>query len=306
MAFSFLLITSCYQQFTQKPDITSAIPSECRIVQHKLGETCIPIKPQRIIALNSSAIPDSLLALGLKPIGITFVNHLGTKMFHGLSTDEIAGIELVGTNEQPSIEKILALKPDLILSPENNERIYKQLSAIAPTVILEGNELNFSIKENFRTIAKILNREEKAQQVLNQYQKRVKALQKLLGERLKEIEISFIVYNGGQFYVPASSATFFQVLSDVGVKIKPILLEKNQWLPISIEAINKYDADILFILNPDNKLPSYFLENPLISSLKSFKNQQTYIVDAVVWAPYGPLGMNKLLDELPKYLLKGE
>lgn len=304
MAFSFFLITSCYQPVTQKLDITSAIPSECRVVKHKLGETCIPVKPQRVIALDSSGILDSLLALGIKPIGMTFINHLGRKLFHGLSADEIAGIELVGTNEQPSIEKILMLKPDLILSLQNNEGIYKQLSAIAPTVILEVDEYNLSIKESFKTIAKILDKEKEAQQVLIQYQKKAKALKELLEDQLKEIEVSYIIYNQGVFYVPASSATAFQVLTDVGVRIKPILLEKNQWLPMSIEVISKYDADILFILNPDNKPSSYFLDNPLISSLKSFKNQQVYVIDAAIWAPYGPLGMNKLLDDIPKYLLK--
>jgi hypothetical protein len=57
--------------------------------------------------------------------------------------------------------------------------------------------------------------------------------------------------------------------------------------------------------NFDNKPSSYFFQNPLISSLKAFKNKRAYIVKSDTWWSYGPLGMNKLLDELPKYLLEG-
>ncbi len=312
LLFAFALtIASCNQIETQElgAETGSQLPpsSECRVIRHKMGEVCIPSEPQRVVALNSAGIPDSLLALGIKPIGMTYISHSGRKLFHGLSAGDVADIELVGTNAQPSIEKILELKPDLILAPNTNgEPIYAQLSKIAPTVILEGDELTFSLKESFRTIAETLGREDKAEQVLNQYQEQVESVQALLAEKLGSIEVAFVIYNGGEFYVPASSATFFQVLDDVGVDVKPVFLEKNEWFPISIEVIEEYDSDVLFILNPDDQPISYFLQNPLISQLKSAQNNQVHVVDVINWVPYGPLGMRKLLDELPEYLLQAD
>ena len=309
LLFAFVLtVASCNQVETQEAGVEidqSSVPSECRVIQHEMGEACIPAEPQRVIALNSSAIPDSLLALEIKPVGITYVSHFGRKLFHGLSADDIAGIELVGTNAQPSIEKILELNPDLILSPAANGRpIYEQLSEIAPTVIIEGDELTFSLQDDFLNIAEVLDQKDEAEMVLDQYQRRVEMVQELLGEQLEDIEVAFIIYNGGNFYVPASSATTFQVLRDVGVNINPILMERNEWFPISVEVISEYDSDVLFILNPDDEPASFFLENPLISQLKSVENNQAHVVDVINWVPYGPLGMNKLLDELPEYLLQ--
>ena len=50
------------------------------------------------------------------------------------------------------------------------------------------------------------------------------------------------------------------------------------------------------------KLSSHF--NGILSSLNAVKNKRAYIVDPYLWWVYGPLGVNKLLDELPKYLLE--
>ncbi|MHC5748534.1 MAG: iron-siderophore ABC transporter substrate-binding protein, partial [Nostoc sp.] len=44
--------------------------SECRLIKHELGETCVPLKPQRIIAVDSIAL-EALVALDQTPIGIT-------------------------------------------------------------------------------------------------------------------------------------------------------------------------------------------------------------------------------------------
>ena len=307
MAFSFLLITACYSPFTQNTDISTrklTTSSECRVIQHKLGETCIPVKPQRIITLEVSWILDPLLALGIKPVGTVSFYGGGRGYFPGLSTEEVAGIEIVGTPTGPNIEKILKLKPDLILSLDSGNNIYQQLSSIAPTVVRAYDNIKLSFKENFRAIAQLLGESEKAEKVLTQYKKRIETLQKLLGNRREEIEISVITYYTGSFSIPASYAPFFQVFNDIGLRLKPVFIKQNEYVPFSIEAINEYDADILFIVNFDNKPSSYFFQNPLISSLKAAKNKRAYIVKADTWWSYGPLGMNKLLDELPQYLLE--
>jgi iron complex transport system substrate-binding protein len=224
--------------------------------------------------------------------------------FPGLSADEVAGIKIVGTPVGFSLENILKLNPDLILSLDSSEQIYKQLSAIAPTVVREYEKIKVSFKENFRAIAQLVDRQEKAEEVLTQYQNRIRTMQKLLKAQSKQPEISVINYYGGNFLIPASYAPFFQVLSDLEVRIKPLFLKYNEYLPFSIEAISEYDADILFIVDFDDKPASFFFQNPLISSLKSVKNNHAYLVRADVWWAYGPLGINRLLDEFSKYLLK--
>jgi iron complex transport system substrate-binding protein len=279
-----------------------ASSSECRTIQYKLGESCIPAEPQRIVALDPRYILDPLLALGIRPVGFSSYVEPGRIYTPGLLSSEIAGIESVGHTEQPSLEKIAVLNPDLILALDiQNEQNYKQLSAIANTVFTDYEKIKFSFKENFRFIAQLLAQEEKAEEVLNQYQVRINEIRDQLGSRLREIEISVILQHHGGFWMISKESGISQVLTDIGLHHKTALSSGSQ---LSIEVIGNYDADILFIMNGDSRSTSYFLENPLISSLKAVKNKRAYVVDPNIWWAYGPIGINRLLDDLSKYLFK--
>lgn len=312
MAFLFLLITNCARLSIEKKATSIQQPgatSGCRIIQHRLGETCVPLKSQRIVALDIPAILDPLLSLGIKPVGMTVDYWGGERYFPVVLPEKVAGIESVGKEGTPSLEKILMLKPDLILMADYDKQYYKQLSTIAPTVLIDIYNVKANIKENFQYIAQLVGQEDKAKEVLKQYQKRIEEFQKRLGKRLEEQEVSVIGYYVRNFWATPSSASPFQVLKDIGLPIKSLLLEQDEWSTFSIEIIDKYDADILFIVDSPNSpdtSTSYLFQNPLILSLKAVNNGQAYIVDPKVWTFYGPIGMNLFLDDISKYLLEGK
>ncbi|RAM53528.1 MAG: iron-siderophore ABC transporter substrate-binding protein [Hapalosiphonaceae cyanobacterium JJU2] len=285
----------------------SQSPITTRIFKHSLGKTVIPTKPQRIIALDDSVILDPLLALGIKPIGATSYWQEKDIKFRGLSADQSTDIELVGSINQPSLEKILMLKPDLILAREGNITLYNLLAKIAPTVIVDRSKFEDSFKDNFRFVAQVLGKEEKARQVLEQYQKRVAELQKQIKEQLKKIKVSVIGYNyfgKDLFFVSNLTVVHNQVLTDVGIRHLPIIdNQKDYSLTLSIEAIYKYDADIIFVINYAKTPLSHYLQHPLWASLKAVKNKRVYEVKPDVWATFGPLGANRILDDLFKYLV---
>ncbi|KAM3091328.1 iron-siderophore ABC transporter substrate-binding protein [Phormidesmis sp. 146-35] len=309
---SFLLVTACNSPSIQRHTVLTQqiAASKCRVAEHELGKTCIPVKPRRIIVLNPSLILDPVVALGFKSsiIGINCYESWTSEecITPGFIPHELKGIDIVSIGYQPSLERILALKPDLILMLTDDFRqIYQQLSAIAPTVSITYNDGQLSFKDNFREIARLLDREKIAENLLIQYQKRVVEIRKQFSTQLKNKEISVLIYNGGQFTTSASQAIYFQIFKDIGVKIKPIFLTQASYTPFSIETIDDYDADILFIANFDRRPVSFFLEHPLISSLKAAKNGRIHIIDGrEVWDVFGPIGVNRLLDRLSKYLLE--
>ncbi|MEA5569267.1 iron-siderophore ABC transporter substrate-binding protein [Anabaena sp. UHCC 0399] len=282
----------------------SQLPVSTRIVKHVGGETKIPIKPQRIITLHDATILDPVLALGVKPIGIaTYAPEQGV-LFRGIHEAQVRNIQQVGSAFQPSLEKILMLKPDLILGREYQKNIYNQLSKFAPTVLVDWGSFNH-FQDNLRYIAQVLGKEEKAKYVLNQYQERIQYFKILMGNRLQKIEVSVIGFSGQNIKSLNHDAVFNQVLDDAGVK--RLSIQKNQeerFLQLSLEDLNKYDADVLFIINesPDND--TSYLQSPLWQHLKAVKNQQVYIVNQSDWLAGGPLGANKILDDLFKYLVK--
>ncbi|MBH8553054.1 iron-siderophore ABC transporter substrate-binding protein [Nostocaceae cyanobacterium CENA357] len=282
----------------------SQLPVSTRVVKHALGETRIPVNPQRIIVLNDVGLLDPVLSLGIKPIGTVSYFPEYDFLFRGVTNDEAAGIEIVGVGNQPNLEKVLLLKPDLILMREYQKSTYKQLSAIAPTVVVDLPGLNYSFKENLRFIAQVLGESEKAEQVIAQYYERVKKLQNLMGERLKEIEVSVINLFGESLIATYSdNETYNQVFQDIGIRLIPTLVnQKEDTLVSSIEVLKKYDADILFVMNDTQELAQTFFKNPLLTTLKAAQNNQVYEVQVNRWWTFGFFGVNKLLDDLFKYL----
>jgi len=315
VALSFLLmITACHKPSTPKNNLSTVqagAASECRVIKHRRGEACIPLEPKRIVALDVPAVLDPLLALGIKPVG-TVVDSFGDgqgwsgkRYFPALLPELVEGIEIVGVEPTPSVEKILQLNPDLILMADQFELAYEQLSKVAPCVLIDVYRDEIPIKANFRYIARIVGKERKGEEIIAQYQERISTFKNQLGDRLQGLEISVLGYYENQFYASNRMVSYFQVFRDLDLLINPIFLKQKDWYYISIEKISDFDADILFFTDHDTPSPRLY-QHPLIQSLKAVKNGRAYIVDKSVWEFYGPIGMNLFLDDLAKYLLEGK
>ena len=82
-----------------------------RSIDTAYGPTCIPVTPERIIALNEGVMTN-LLALEVTPIGV--VDYANRDFTHYLG-DTTAQVASVGTPDGANFEAMLALDPDLIV-----------------------------------------------------------------------------------------------------------------------------------------------------------------------------------------------
>ncbi|MDM9379783.1 iron-siderophore ABC transporter substrate-binding protein [Chlorogloeopsis sp. ULAP01] len=300
LAFSPFLTTACHQSVSQKSHPSLKPSVECRVIQHEFGQTCVPLKPKRIVALSPDRNLDPLIALGIKPIGYTADNVGGKEIIGSVSLDDVKGATNVGKSDQPSLEKIFVLKPDLILATKYHP--YKLLSAIAPTVSVPHDEsVNEALfKQDLRYVAKVLGEEAKAEEVLSRYHRRIEDFKKRLGNQLEQMEVSVIYYSAGYVYMPMKNGdASADVLIDTGLRYRRAVPGKTS----SIETIEDYNTDVLFIINLERKPLSFFLQHPLFSRLKVFQNNRFYLVDLERWDTRGILGANKVLDDLEKYLV---
>jgi iron complex transport system substrate-binding protein len=300
----FALIVSCSKSILHNTTNSKQPVDNCRVISHEFGKTCVPPKPQRIVALDPHVNLDPLMALGIKPVGYTSDNIGRKEIIASITLDDMKGATNVGKSDQPSIEKVVMLKPDLILATKHHP--YKLLSAIAPTVPVPSPNMEMPkdeafFKQNLRYVAKVLGEETKAEEVLSQYQQRIEQLQQRLGNQLKQIEVAVIYYIHGLVYTPARNydATA-DVLIDLGLRYKL----PPPGVTFSIESIEEYDTDILFIINLERQPLSFFLQHPIFSRLKAFKNNRAYLVPLESWDTRGISGANKILDDSFEYLLQ--
>jgi iron complex transport system substrate-binding protein len=288
---------------------------ETQVVSDAFGEVKIPLNPQRIVTLDDHNFIDSLLALGVEPVDIT--SCFGCEeAFPGIPNNLVADIPDVGDGGQFSLEKILSLKPDLILAEEWQKNSYELLSQIAPTVMLDSVTMLDDFKEKLRYFARILGKSDRAEEILALYHNRIQQLRQQLGKKIETKTISVIAIAGSAdvFYISKPGFRIYdQIINDLGLvqqnqinfnKINTDLVE----LALSIEVLPEYDADILFILtdyltaeyreaNPESLS---FLKQPIWSTLKAVQNKQVYKVN---WTAGGPIGANRIIDDLFKYLV---
>ncbi|MFQ7565950.1 MAG: ABC transporter substrate-binding protein, partial [Clostridium perfringens] len=101
---------------------------------------------------------------------------------------ELEGVKQVGMEREPNIEAIAALKPDLIIGNKmRHEKIYSQLSAIAPTVY--SDTIRGAWKDNFKFYAKVLNKESESDKALKEYDDKIAYIQNNYKDKL-DTEIS--------------------------------------------------------------------------------------------------------------------
>lgn len=132
------------------------------------GEATLEAPAERVVVLEWD-FAEHLLAVGVDPLGVADVDGYGD----WLASELPEGVTDVGTRQEPSLEQIAALEPDLIVGVDfRHEAIRDQLEAIAPTLILrdfpepgQGSELELMV-EALTTIGEATGRSEEAEEAL--------------------------------------------------------------------------------------------------------------------------------------------
>jgi iron complex transport system substrate-binding protein len=176
-------------------------------VQHALDPltgTKVPGQAERPATLTADALGDTL-ALGVTPV----VASVGLRRLPPYLRDA-HGIELVPDNDLAAIE---AANPDVILgTKEAQEDEYDELSAIAPTVMSEGDDW----KLNLRLHGEALGRTNEAEELLIDWDNRAARVRRKIGDR----RVKAIVTQGpgvGEFSLEPQSVGG-SVLGDLGIR----------------------------------------------------------------------------------------
>jgi iron complex transport system substrate-binding protein len=294
-----LLIISCGVNTTKKFNINSNnVSPEVLLVKHAMGETKVPLHPQRVVVIGGL---DNVLALGIKPIAATT---LGDNNFLDYLDDLTTGIDKIGINGQPNLEKILYLKPDLILGLHWDADLYQQLSQIAPTVLADGD---IDWKQWLTKFAEALGQTAKAEQLLQEYDQRIKGLRQQMGNNLAQTQVSLVNFwaNFTRLYMNRSFSG--SILKEIGLPRPAYQNQDKNNENISLELIPKMEGDTIFLIlggHNQSKLKQ-FINHPLWSRLQAVQQNRVYSVTGDTWiSAWGIIGANLVLDDLFRYLVK--
>lgn len=285
--------------------------STSRVVKHIMGETQVPTYPERVIVLDNAHLGNAI-ALGTIPIGAAIgLDQAYLRTYQSYLNDQtVAAPILVGNSTDPNLEKILSLKPGLILGFEYHQTIYEQLSQVVPTVLHDSANINSSWKELVKLSGEALGQAEEAEELLKDYYQRTQELrQRLEEQKNSKLSVSAVRVNRNSGIVSLLQDSFpGTIFQDVGL-VRPSAQSKNGNLEnISVELISQIDGDVLFVIalrdEKNSDLLSQLKQNPLWSQLQAVKQKRVYQVDTDRWLGYNIISANFVLDDLFKYLLE--
>ena len=298
----FSLITSCADRRSEVSSSLEQTVGECRIMQHELGETCIPDEPQRIATLSIYTLAHAI-SLGIKPIGSTRVDdRYDVPYLEG----KLDGIDILG-NERPNFEKLLSLKPDLVLGLDWNEADYPILSKIAPTVLdyWDGTE---TWRDHLDFVAEILGKQKEAEQAWSDYYQRVEELKEALGDSYNSKTISLAFVAPGVIFSETKGSFSDSILKDVGLQrpaAQDVVVPHSQ-LEFTEETLEIADGDYLFIgglTAEDKDRVQEIIKEPLWQKLRAVQEGRVYTIDYMTWRGSNLFAADLVIDDLFKYLV---
>ena len=329
---------------TRDASIHSLTP-DCRLIEHDLGETEVCGEPQKIVTLSLHML-DLLLSLDRQPVASTMTLniHRGDIFDNPAQQIPYVGDRLttqpvnLGDDHTPSLEKLSALKPDLIIGEASrNADDYELLSQIAPTLIWQNRTDKGKWRESLRGLAGALGQNEQAEAIIQQYEDVLNNMQtdlvdvvakhpKLLVLGANRLDEGFLVVNPDSYLGELLSGIGFQL-------IPPPPAAPDAANPLmSIEALPTLnDADTIIVLgwNADvdegledadssgdesatQRVESHQVQaiqqnwqaNSIAQSLTASQENRVYFATFYKWNGLnGPIGAELILDQLRQFFL---
>ncbi|MBP2326346.1 iron complex transport system substrate-binding protein [Kibdelosporangium banguiense] len=295
-----LVLSACGTGTTPPGGGAAPASGQTRTIKHAMGETQVPVTLQRVVVLDTDKL-DTMFTLGLTPAGAAQASQ-NTKIPTYLGPG-FAGVKAVGTTQEPDLDAIRALQPDLILGSKfRQEKFYNELTTIAPTVFTEL--VGVTWKENFLLDADALGKKAEAQAALDKYKQRAADLKRTS----QKVSIVRFMPDEIRVYGPESFSGI--VLGDAGVPRpeRQQLADKKdkRFDKVSPERVQEVDGDVIFVSAYGEKAAQRQAEitaGPLWTKLSAVAAGRSYVVDDEVWMlGIGVTAAGKILDDLTKHL----
>jgi len=266
------------------PAAAEPAPKVC-VVDDLSRQVCVPAFPKRVISLAPS-LTEIVFDLGA---GHTVVGR--TERCN--EPPEALKIQNVGAYLCPDLERIIALRPDLVLSPESGMRmeVVDRLTELGIPTFVDNSKTLDDIVHLLYRLGTILGRESDAKTVAQQFQRRRKAVM----ERVDHVNKPLILFAVGMRpLVLAGGGSFIGSLireaGGVNVAEEAAVLYPR----FSMEEVAKRDPDIIIVLNKECWGDECFDEWQGHQDLSAVRNNQVYQLDADLVARASPRIMNAL------------
>lgn len=271
-------------------------------VAHAAGESIVPPRASRVVALASDAV-DAALALGVRPLGAALApERRGLPRYLGAPARQI---KLVGPATKVDVGKVKSLTPDLILGDKlEQDKLYPDLNAIAPTVY--SDEVGRADWElNLRLYSEALGRPAAGERLLRDYDHRVARVKRALGpgRGLLEVSLVRVMRDGVRAYGEGSYTG--SILQDCGIGRSPIQGGSLPYFTVPPRELSKLDGDLILLSRAPGSDATYrkLTSDPRWRALRGVRSDRVRSVDDGAWyVGQGILAARAIMADLGRLL----
>ncbi len=294
-ALSMLLLSGCQSNrenttadITDSPDITiSAAESvaESGITYpyeytDAAGRTIVIEKEPQAVVTNYLPLWETLILLGVKPIAVSGADNY-IKTWDAFEGYDVSGVKDLGASEL-NLELLAQLKPDMILNQSYDMKNLEigNLEKIGPVAVF-GNDTKMDWRLSLREVAKIVNKQDKAEEVIKDMDEKLEADREKLAEKYKDQTVVQFSLMGKDKYYVAYRPDLYDKEKGLGLNVPEGFTQSETYEQISMEALVKMNPDYIFVnvFDGDEPLLEELENNSVWKSLKAVKNEQIYQID---------------------------
>ncbi|MFC9540994.1 AraC family transcriptional regulator [Lysinibacillus sp. NPDC056959] len=282
----FVLLAACGEDTKQSVEHKENEPKseevKTRTVTDDSGRQVeIPVKAERVV---TDWYLGQILALDVIPVGAVTAN-LDFAAFLKSYYKE-GDISNIGTDGSASLEKILELKPDLIIT-WNKEDVEKY-EKIAPTIVF-SETAHKSATEEVKAMGEYLGRQDEANAFVQDFEKRIAQAQEKINNVIPE-GATFTIYDVfeknatvvGNSSVSGGRALYQMLNMKPQEKVQELFDTKESTggrYEISYEVVGDYVGDYVFVINffnKEKKFPSTWKNLDVVKNNKTIELEPEY------------------------------
>lgn len=249
-----------------------ALPLQAAVtVQDDTGRTVsLPQPAQRIVSL-APHVTEQLFAIGAGERIIGAVEYSDYP-------EQARAIPRVGGYSRLDLERILALKPDLVVAWQsgNDARAIERLQALGLVVYLSEPRSMPAIADGMAKLGVLAGRTEKARQQAEAFRRRLEALRKQYRDR-KERTVFYQIWNQ-----PLMTVSERHLINDVITlcRGRNIFAELEALTPtVSLEAVLAADPEVIIASGMGKERPEWLDDWREWPQLRAVKTGRLYVID---------------------------
>lgn len=283
-----------------------------RIFDDAGHEVLIPLNPRRVVYYGE-ALGDFWM-LDIWPVGSNLYGMEHSWLMKDAKA--ISGIKDIGIPFHSG--RAERLEPDLIVLSLADDRVYREASRIAPTIVFNSHA---SLESRLRTLGVWFDRQEAAERVIQIYHQRLETAHRLLASRIRPGETAsvFLCHRGSKLFVMGALG-LSGLLYRIGAMRPPealrdVLDTREPYRMIGEQDIPRYAGERIFVPLPENadarRATERLLQSERWQSLPAVSEGRVHLVEESKWnwrdaysrlKQLEPEHMASLLDESSKVL----